>query len=439
MTPFSILTMLMALVMTPYQNGVIGLEIDLPEGSSVIATSSTPPFCLVSSGNPSNIWHLRLERGVHPEAKSVEELLNFSNNGSNIGSEPENIVILENHAMHAHSIGGWWRVEKSEEESGNTIIARFALPIQGEQFILASFRASEDVWKSQSELMKRTVKSIVPLDISKLMKEKLDGLDLATAKLESLNEESLQPLIGFKEWRRIQSKGEDGSLNDIGYALIQVERGNKDEVEIRDNQIPLPADGIIVSVRSRLLPNRNTGVVTDTFARYWMSWDGKEERWSNRMTRWLENARSTESETGLRNRPEIGSPKSRLIVLQQNLTSSTIEEPFNTVAEEPWLPRALVWVLGPYLQSDKDGSHFIWKAYENFGNTRRVVTRNDRVKELPDGSREIATQFGDGADSLWTTVNEQGQLIQQKQNSDGYITGTSTETLRKIWEPLNLW
>jgi hypothetical protein len=439
MTLLSVLMVLVAFTTTPYQNGAIGLELDLPTDAVVVATSNTPPFCLISSGNSSNIWHLRLERGIHPDAHSVEELLNFSKKESITGSEPENVVVLENNAMNARSIEGWWRVEKTEAEEENTIIARFAIPVQGNQFILASIMASEDVWKSNSELLKHTVQSIAPLDISKLVQDKLRGLDNATSVLATLSEETLQSLIGFEEWRRIQTKGKDGSTTDIGYAFIQVESGNRDEVEIRSEQNELPANGIIVSVRSRLLPNVNTGVVTDTYARYWMSWDGKEERWSNRVTRWLDNARSTDSETGIRNRPEIGSPKSKLMVLHQDLTADTFETPFKTIAEEPWLPRALVWVLGPLLQENKDDSQFIWMTYENFGDTQRVVTRSDRIQHRQDGSREIATKFGEGGDSIWTVVDERGFLIQQEQKGGGFITGTTKEILRNIWEPLNLW
>ena len=101
---------------------------------------------------------------------------------------------------------------------------------------------------------------------------------------------------------------ENGSLRDIGYAHIQVEGGNIADIEPRTNQDELIDDGVIVTLRTRILPNEVTGVVTDTAARYWMSWDGKEERWSNRTTQWLEGASSVERETGIRNRPQVGAP-----------------------------------------------------------------------------------------------------------------------------------
>ena len=170
-----------------------------------------------------------------------------------------------------------------------------------------------------------------------------------------------------------------------------------------------------------------------------MSWDGKEERWSNRVTRWMEKARATECETGLRNRPEIGSPKSRLMVVQQNLTADVIEEPFKTLAENPWLPRALVWIIGPFLSYIDEDSHFIWKAYENSGGVQRVVTRTDRLENQPDGTRVISTYFGEENDSMWTTIDPNGRVILQEQRGGAFVTGTTQDTLRAIWGPRDLW
>ncbi len=152
----------------------------------------------------------------------------------------------------------------------------------------------------------------------------------------------------------------------------------------------------------------------------------------------MDKISATKSETGLRNRPEIGSPRARLLVLQ-DLTSDVIETPFKTITEEPWLPRALIWVLGPLLSDSSHDAHYVWRTYENSGGRQRVVTRIDRVHELPNGTRRISTTFGEMEESLWTVVDEKGRLVHQKQKGGAVVIGTTKEKLKEIWGPRNLW
>ena len=170
-----------------------------------------------------------------------------------------------------------------------------------------------------------------------------------------------------------------------------------------------------------------------------MSWDGEESRWSNRVTKWLEKAKATESETGIRNRPEIGSPRSRLIVLQQDLTSDVIKSPFKALAEDPWLPRALVWILGPFLSSSGHDEQFMWMTYENSGVSSKIVTRVDSLHQNDDESWTVDTKVGEGEVTLWSTFNEDGSLLTQTQKNGAVVTGATHDMLENIWAPRNLW
>jgi len=420
-----------------YQNGAVGVSLELPTGATVVATSSSPPSCVISGGNFSNPWHLRLERGINPGTITAKELLEATQKA---GKEAENRVVLESNPLEAGGINGWWLLEKKVEGPQSTIIGKFVLPISGEQFVLVSILMDAAEWSKNSKQLKRTIQSIIPLDPVTLLSQKMKGLDTATATLTSLNEQSLQPLIGFREWRRIQTTSEaTGSLRDIGYAFIQIDGGNIEEVVIRDGQESLEDNGIIVTIRTRLVPNPATGVVTDSFARYWMSWDGKEERWSNRVNRWLEEASVVESETGMRNRPAIGSPKSKVMVIQQDLTSDVIVPPFKALAQDPWLPRALVWVLGPLLAHSNHDTQYIWMTYDNAGEGQRVVTRTDKIISKRDSHWTIETHFGESDVTLWTTFDSTGHLLVQEQKNGATVTGTTEDELRAIWQPRNLW
>tara|TARA_B100001964_G_C14246580_1_gene607754 strand:- start:1291 stop:2604 length:1314 start_codon:yes stop_codon:yes gene_type:complete len=422
---------------TPYQNSALGLKMDLPEGAVVMGTRDNPPFCIISSGDEDNVWHLRLERSENPESKTVKEIVLQS---ITVGSNEKPKTTIESGAMKVGALEGWWKAEESTTEIGNMVLGKLGIPAHGNQFILASVLATDVSWRRNSVMLKRTLQSIVPLDPIALIQDNLKGLEAATKQLTSLDEDYLRTLVGFKEWRRIQkSSTGSGPASDIGYALIQIETGNIEEVELHNGKEKMVPNGIIVQVISRLVPNPDTGIIIDSYARYWMSWDGKEERWSNRVTRSMGKAKATECETGLRNRREIGSPKSRLMVIQQDLTSDIIETPFKTLSQDPWLPRALVWILGPILSSVNHDACFIWKTYENSGGVQRVVIRTDSIEKYPDGTRVITTRFGEENVSVWTTIDPNGRMILQEQKEDAFVTGTTEDVLRAIWSPRNLW
>ena len=68
---FPQLLLLFALIYNPaYKNGDVGVQIVLPADSVVAATSQIPPSCMISSSNPSVMWHLRLDRS--PNARGAE-------------------------------------------------------------------------------------------------------------------------------------------------------------------------------------------------------------------------------------------------------------------------------------------------------------------------------------------------------------------------------
>jgi hypothetical protein len=430
-----LLPILAIFAQTTYQNDAIGIKIELPEGATVVATSSEPPFCMISSGNPSNIWHLRLETGLNPESKPPKALLQKPSNSANKGNQT-----IDNRALNAGVLEGWLNVGHINGPNGQELLARFVLPTDDNHFILASFKTNPVLWAQNKVLFEHTVQSIVPLDQILLLTNHIEGQNAATELLGNLSIDSLSKLIGFKEWRRIQSTGTlESPPTDIGYAYIQIERGNHKNVGTIEGPVGLESDGIIITIRSRMVPNLHTGVVTDAFARYWMSWDGKEERWSNQVTRWMDKVSATESEIGLRNRPETGSPRSRLIVLQHDLTSDVRETPFKVLVKEPWLPRALVWVLGPLLAKEVQDKHYIWRTYENSGDVQRIETRTDTVRILPNGNKIITTQLGDLEESLWTTVDATGALIRQEQKNGAIVTGSTKEVLKDIWSPRQLW
>ena len=425
-----------ALQPTPYKNGSVGVSIEIPEGASVIATTIIPPFCMIAGSNPSNNWHLRLDRGPNPSGLTPRELVLEAKKRVRT---PDDANILTDISLAAGNLDGWWLLVSSSQEEDTTVVGWYVIPAPGQQYLMASVLTDDIGWQLMGESILASLQSIRPLDPVAAISEKIAGLDAASNILSTINERTLRPLVGFEEWRRIQTIRSGESIpSDIGYARVSVHAGNVDNLNVNNKQNSDNPTGIIVMLQSRLVPNPETGVIVDSTARYWMSWDGKEERWSNRVHRWVDKVSAIESETGIRNRAELGSPKPKLLVLQQDLSSNKIEPPFETIVEEPWLPRAMVWILGPWLLSNNQTTQYIWRTYENTG-TQRVVTRYDTMTAISDGSTTITTKFGEGGDSLTTTVDVDGHLVIQKQVGGVIVSGSSEETLKAIWQPRNLW
>jgi len=416
-----------------YQNGVVGIEMELPADAQVIGTSTHPPYCLISSGKSSIEWGLRIEKQPNPDGLSPKEYV--SESILRIDAPEGTVTLLD--APLTEGANGWWTVLHHSKQQNQSIIGRFALPAMGEQMILATLVTDLEGWKYGKDLIVHTLLSIESLDPVALLHEKMAGIDAGTAFLASLDEKSLRELAGFEEWRRIQRTDEDGSVQDIGYAYVSVALGTKQDIERNSRPIDSVPTGILVTFQSRLVPNLETGVVTDTDATYWMSWDGQEERWSSKMTRWVDKIKATTSETGLRNRQQLGSPKPKLLVVTQDLTTSLVEPTFEIEIQNPWLPRALSWVIGPLLATIDSSETFRWWCYDNIGG-QKTITRIDSLSVQPNETRMLTTKFGEGAKSSTSVFDKDGKLLRQTVEGNITVTGSTKDVLIAIWAPRNL-
>jgi hypothetical protein len=422
------------LVSTPYQNGIVGIQISLPDQAQVAGVSLQPPFCIISSGNSSIKWDLRIEKkptkvGVSPKQFILDAIQSVES--------PKGTVVLSQSEMVVGSQNGWWHLLHHSNQEEQSIIGRLALQAPGQQMIMATVVTNLEGWRYGQEQILRTLQSIVPLDPAVLLAKKINSLNAATALLDALHEDILKPLDGFQEWRRIQAIEVDGSLRDIGYAYVAVELGSMQDIESTTHKIDEPPTGIIVTYQSRIVPNLETGVVSDTDAKYWMSWDGEDERWTSRTTGWLDKINATVSETGLRNRPQLGMPKSTLLVVSQDLTKSLVEPPFEYKIIDPWFPRAITWIPGLILANAKTDTTYRWWCYDNI-DKQQILTRIDSVVAHQNETTTLTTQFGEGAASATATFDRHGRLIQQTIQNRAVITGSTKDQIHKIWSPFNL-
>ena len=422
------------LISAPYQNGIVGFQMDLPAQTEIVGTSTHPPFCIISSGNSSVNWNLRIEK--RPTKKGITPKQFILDAVKSVES-PDGTVALAQMEMTIGAQKGWWHVLHHSKQVEQSIIGRLAILAPGQQMIMATVVTNLEGWKYGQEQIVRILQSIIPVDPVVLLRNKMQSLDAASALLSTLNEESLRPFDGFEEWRRIQAIEQDGSLRDIGYAYIAVALGSMQEIENTNSTKNEPPTGIVVTFQSRLVPNLETRVVSDTDAKYWMSWDGQDERWSSKTTRWVDKINATISETGFRNRPQLGAPKSQLLVVTQDLTTNLMESPFESEIINPWLPRALTWISGLLISNVTSDTTYRWWCYDNI-EKQTILTRIDSVVVHFNETKTLTTQFGEGMKSANSTFDNSGHLIRQTIQNNAVITGSTKDQLSKIWAPLNL-
>jgi hypothetical protein len=415
----------------PYENGTLGIRVLLPKTGVVTALSTSPPSCLVSSDNPLAGWHLRFDRLPNPSGEIPREIVRVAHARR---VDPPGTTILEDRTLAIGELEGWWLAISQPGETPNetaTILGWMAVPAPGGQAILAAVFCPEPAWQRDRGVLMASLQSLLTIDPITQATDRLAGLEGASARLAALNKSSLAGLVGFDEWRRIRTEhGED-----IGYGRIRVQQSDTPQV---DGTGGGEGGGLLIHVQARVVPDPESGIVVDTTGQYWVSWDGQGESWTGRSTRWKGKISRSQIETGLRPRPSLGTPNPRLLVIQQD-ASAIDTATFDEAVFPPFMPKALTWVIGPWLAGDPDATQFAWHSYDDSSTLPQIVMRTDSFERQGDGSVRVSTRLGERDTRMITIFTDDGRLIRQIQPGGVEVTGSDAATLEAVWEPRGLW
>ncbi len=419
----------------PYQNGSVGFAADIPEDASVTASNANPPSCLISGGQDEHVWHIRFDRGTNPDLLTPK---NIALELKNKHTEANGTEIVQNQGVVIDGATGHWILLHEKGSASQAFFGWLVIPTKGEQYIVANLLTTESGWRMHGKAVNSLIASIDLLDPATLIQERLTSIEHSTNLLNSLNKSTLSALTSIDQWRRITMWNEQNqSFDDIGYLHIVCWEGPPSALEEFEARNDSKDAGLIVSVQTRLVSDEAKGIVVDTIAQFWMSFDGKREQWKKQTKRWMDGAQMLESETGILLPAKLGQPRTKLRVFSENLTSMTIEAPYEVAVESPWLPKALHWVL-PELLAARQDARFFWKTFENAGGMNQITTRVDTV-ERAERSVTIETSFGEQGVILETTLSKNGTFISQTQAGGLRIEQSSKQALEPIWAPRNLW
>ena len=419
---------------TPYKNMSLGLEIVLSDTAKVVATSSDPPSCMVQGGAGQLTWHMKIDRVLETGGQTPETIAQMAYERH---KKQDVTKILDSRNISIDSIEGWWmRASLYIKNAQDSTMCWLVIPIHGNQSLMVSILTTNEGWDLSGASIMASLQSIRALDPAAVLFERITGLDNATMLLSDLSAESLSPSIGLSNWRRIQ-QFQDGQVrpNDIGYAHITSRIGTMSE--IGTSSTANEEKGLLVEVRSRIMSDQVSEIVTDTVGFYWMSFDGEEEMWSSTTSRWKGKIRTVQKESGIRNRPSLGAPNPKLLILRQDLTSNRQLAPIETIITFPWLPKTLTWVAGPWL-AESQPQYLSWRTLNDYVDPPTSTMRSDRVESTKIGF-SVSTRMGESNALLVTQYDIDGQLLQRTLGDGVIIFGTNEKTLRSIWEPKDLW
>ena len=410
------------------------MEITLPVGATVVATSSDPPSCMIQGGVGQASWHMKIDRILETDQKTAQELTLLAYERQ---KSEDKTRILDDQANTIGNIEGWWmRTSLYIKDAEESTLCWLALPVHGSQAIMVSILTTTEGWQQSGPSIMTSLQTLVPLDPAAVLTQRIVGLDSASTLLSDLTQESLAPSTGVSNWRQIQ-QFQEGKVRpiDIGYAHITSKIGTISE--IGTSSANRDEKGLLVEVHSRIMPNQETKIVTDTVGYYWMSFDGKEEMWSSTTTRWKGKIKTLEKETGIRNRPTLGEPNPKLLILRQDLTSNRQLSPVEAKINNPWLPKTLTWVIGPWLSKTRP-SHLSWRTLNDYVDPPAETMRNDEIKSTEIGF-SVTTRMGDSDALVVTHYDSDGQFLRRTLGNGAVIFGSNEKTLKAIWEPKGLW
>ena len=431
----------------PFNAEALGLSINFPAGSNVVAERVENSLVLAVADDPSTpTWNLRIQQMLSTVATAtaithVEDLLRDIEASKQqhevITNEPVNISGIMGHRCFVKRFGP----QNQAYVSGWLI-----LPNGPRSFLVFSLQTLPEHLPRLRPILDASFNTIVLQNTEELASLRKGRLDAGQAVLASITREQLESLVGLNHWYRIHSPGPANGAPPMerGYSSFEVVAAKKGALNPSKAEKSYTPDehkpGIMVRVRGRIVINAERGVYYDSAAYYWMSWDQSEEAWSILGTHRQGEAEQSEAETAVRTAYAPGSPPPRLKVIKSD-NSTNAREPFDWEVPEIYMSQVVHWLLARLLPKDDAGPREFSAYFYNFTNARpQVSQRLDIWEPARDGTGnfKLTTRLTSDSQPSVSYYDSEGALV-RRVHPDGTLTEPSTpEELRKLWKSKGL-
>ena len=314
----------------------------------------------VNDPEPS-LWQVRIQvvNPIRPGATPGEHLQAFLTRQLETGNE---FAITSNRPVVFGGLSGHQlEMELPIGPGENAVTGWVVLPRPDGTFLVLTSVTRFEIHDQASRMLQESYDTISMMQAMEIADERLELLDKGAAFLGGLSRQKLEQACkpGIT-WYRIYRPGPTEGMTDdieIGFMGLSAKAAPRGAVDFNRRDAAFIGDqaeeGLLVTLQAKIFMNQDPGHTVDVNGRFWTAWDRSSETFSNRRTQRQGEASRTTAQTGFRNAPTAGQPRSTLQVI--NSTADLLSrDPLEwTIPTGAYLSQAELLILGRLLPRDR--------------------------------------------------------------------------------------
>lgn len=420
----------------------LGLRMHLPEGASIqTRPRAEQPVFIISDTPQPTFWRFQVEsvrlQSPSDQWADAEAFLN------QILTRQTDYQVLTRESPQFGDRDARLCYIQRALSSGNPVINGWLVIPNGRASLLVfTISSLPDFYPDLKPLLDQSFSTIQLVTEEQRNLEQRARIENGRDLLKSFTMERLRSLVGLSQWfRTYRPARPDISTRETEFACSLVEVYEAPRGALKQNY-PIEKytqveqeKGLMVRVQGRVIIDAERGLVFDTLAMFWLSWDQSSEAWSILGTRRQGQASQTETETGIRTAPSVGNPRPSLTVIRSD------PSPFTWDVPDVYLSQALAWLLGRLLPRDLTESTFYCYYYYNARTlTPNISLRYDRWEPLRDGTGnwQLATLLDKSLPPDVSIYAPDGSLVRRTRPTGEVTVPITREQLRRIWRSKGL-
>ncbi|MDP6157366.1 MAG: hypothetical protein QF781_03570 [Phycisphaerales bacterium] len=434
----TILPLLYALLMAPSMgdrliSDELGVSLSLPPDSILIQRpGDAGSHFMIRDGRSVPTWSLKIEswevENVEPEAclRAVLEK-------RMPGQTPPAGGAAVTHDPSGRPMATHWASQTAQ--NGREVALGWLVAPQslGRCLVLSVVRTADSDHRGALE---QVFKSVQLLDRATDKTELAAGLNAGKSILNSLTESDLRSLVGRRAVLRVYNPNAE-QHGEVAYGTLEAKAAPRSAIRGRPGPISEAEreEGLLVTSHLRFVENPETDAYSDRVQRCWVSWDLQREAWVDSVTHRVGDNRTAQEEIVIRSPPSLGIPRGQLLVIRQDEAHGT-RNTWTLVPEDPWLPRALRWLVWDLPGVDQS-KRVAWHVWDETTSTPRTTFRRDAWDADAVGRRCWSWS---GIDGLPTALSfdQDGRWIRATRSDGTVIEVSDKDTVTNRWKAAGL-
>jgi hypothetical protein len=400
----------------------LGISIDLPPRSTIVQRpGDAGAHFMIRDGAKNPTWSLKIDSPEIPgsDPKLCLQAL-LDSRKSTYPVDPETFTLLE--SSEGRAMASVWTTATAQNGQPVSLGWLVAPQSLNRCLVLSVVMNAKADDRDRFEQIYRSLKlTDRAADAANLMTQFKAGDDV----LKSLTESHLRDFVGSSMVLRVYDPTVEPP-REIAYGTLEATINPRSAIRSRSGRINEGDDesGLLVTSHLRFAENAAEDVYLDRVQRCWVSWDLEREAWTDSVTRRAGDDRTGQLEVVIKTPPTLGVPRGQLLVIREDETHGT-RDTWTMVPEQPWLPRALrwlVWERSPETRPER----VAWHVWDETTTTPRLTIRRDAWDpELGkrqcwswSGVNGLPTALSFDAAGRWSRATQPGGTVIEVSDSD---------------------